>query len=91
MRVRWTAPAAQDLYRITRHIRRDNPTAALEVAKMLYDACESLVNMPHRGRRGRRPDTRELVFTDLPYIAVYRVHKDAVEILHIWHGAQDWR
>jgi plasmid stabilization system protein ParE len=28
MRLRWTAPAAQDLYSITRYIRRDNPTAA---------------------------------------------------------------
>lgn len=91
MRVRWTAPAAKDLYKITQHIRQENPAAALEVAKTLYDGCESLMNMPYRGRKGRRPPTRELVFTALPYIAVYRVLDDAVEILHIWHGAQDWQ
>jgi plasmid stabilization system protein ParE len=31
---------------------------------------------------------RELVFA--PYIAVYRVTGDAVEISRIYHGAQDW-
>lgn len=90
MRVRWTTPAAHDLYRITRRIRRDNPEAAREVAQALYDGCESLATMPYRGRNGRRPNTREFIFPDLPYIAVYRVVEDVVEILHFYHGAQDW-
>jgi plasmid stabilization system protein ParE len=45
MRLRWTAPSVQDLYNITRYIRRDNPTAAREVAKTLYDGCESLIRI----------------------------------------------
>jgi addiction module RelE/StbE family toxin len=91
MRLRWTAPAAQDLYRIAKYIRRDNPNAAREVSRTIYDGCESLVNSPHRGRQGKQAGTRELVFVPLPYIAVYRVTEDVVEILHIWHGAQDRR
>jgi addiction module RelE/StbE family toxin len=88
MRLRWTAPAAQDLYTVTRYIRRDNPNAAREVAKTIYEGCESLITSPHRGRKGKQPGTRELVFSRLKYIAVYRVMEDAVEILHIWHAAQ---
>jgi len=34
-RIRWTAPAAQDLYCITRYIRRNNPEAARDVAKTI--------------------------------------------------------
>jgi plasmid stabilization system protein ParE len=30
-----------------------------------------------------------LVFAPLPYIAVYRVREQTVEILRIYHGAQD--
>lgn len=89
MRIRWTAPAAQDLYRITRYIRRDNPEAARDVAKTLYDGCESLTRSPNRGRNGTEPGTRELVFSPLPYIAVYRVRESVIEIMRIWHGAQD--
>ena len=45
---------------------------------------------PDRGRIGRIAGTRELIFAPLPYIAVYRVNDDAVEILRIYHSAQDW-
>jgi plasmid stabilization system protein ParE len=91
MRLRWTAPAAQHLYSITHYIRRDNPAAARDVAKTIYDGCESPVNSPHRGRKGKQAGTRELVFSPLPYIAAYRVAEDIAEILHIWHGARDRR
>jgi plasmid stabilization system protein ParE len=52
----------------TRYIRRDNPTAAREVAKTIYDSCESLISSPRRGRKGKQPGTRELVFSPLPYL-----------------------
>ncbi|HXM41305.1 MAG TPA: hypothetical protein VN924_08640 [Bryobacteraceae bacterium] len=42
MRPRWTAPAAQYIiYSIAQYIRRDNPTAARDVAKTIYDGCEA--------------------------------------------------
>jgi plasmid stabilization system protein ParE len=31
-----------------------------------------------------------LAFPPLPYIVVYRVVDEAVEISRIFHGAQDW-
>jgi plasmid stabilization system protein ParE len=33
---------------------------------------------------------RELTFAPLPYIVVYQVKLDAIEIPRIFHGAQDW-
>ena len=45
--------------------------------------------MPNRGRRGREGDTRELFVTALPYVAVYRVREQSIEILRIYHAAQD--
>jgi plasmid stabilization system protein ParE len=47
------------------------------------------MTMPSRGRIGRREGTRELALTPLPYIVAYRIRRDAVEILNIWHTAQD--
>ena len=34
--------------------------------------------------------TRELVVPGLPYIVVYRVGSDAVEILRVYHTAMNW-
>lgn len=90
MRVRWTAPAAEDLYNITRYIRQDDREAARRVAKTIYDGCASLRDFPYRARRGRIEGTRELVFPGLPYIVVYRIKDQTVEIDRIYHGAQDW-
>jgi toxin ParE1/3/4 len=90
MRLRWTTPAANDLYTIVERIQRDNPAAASEVAQAIYDGCEGLRRFPYRGRRGRIDGTRELVFPGLPYIVVYRVQGQLVEIARIYHGAQDW-
>jgi addiction module RelE/StbE family toxin len=90
MRVRWTPPAAEDLYNIVKRIQEDNPTAAVEVAEAIYDGCGSLRKFPHRGRSGRIAGTRELVFSGLPYIVVYRIQGRTVEVVRIYHGAQDW-
>jgi len=89
MRLRWTTPAANDLYKIVQHIEHDNPAAALDVAQTLYDGCGSLRKFPYRGRKGRIPGSRELIFPGLPYIVVYQIQDEFVELLRIYHGAQD--
>ena len=68
--------------------REDNPTAALETVKAIYDGCGELRHFPHHGRPGRMSGRRELVFS--PYVAVYQVKENAIEISRIYHGAQDW-
>jgi plasmid stabilization system protein ParE len=69
MRLRWTVPAAHDLYAIVEHIQQDNPAAASEVAEIIYDGCEELRRFPYRGRKGRINGTRELVFPGLPTLS----------------------
>lgn len=88
MEVRWTALAAQDLKNIASYIRQHNPNAARRIAKALYEAAMSLDTFPNRGRPGRIAGTRELAYA--PYVIVYRVRPEAVEILRIYHSAQNW-
>jgi toxin ParE1/3/4 len=90
MRVRWTTNAANDLTRIVERIREDNPAAAQRVAKTIYKGVSALRTFPNRGRIGVVKDTRELVFAPWPYIAVYEIIEDQVQILRIRHASQDW-
>ena len=90
MEVRWSPEAADDLEGIVRRIRRDNPHAARAFADRIFERCASLEIFPNRGRVGRIEQTRELVLAPLPYIIVYRVRSDAVEIVRIYHSAQNW-
>jgi toxin ParE1/3/4 len=91
MQIRWSSLAAEDLERICERIERDNPEAARRVARIIYEGCASLQSFPNRGRASIRMDgRRELLFPPLPYIVVYQVTQEMVEISRIFHGAQDW-
>ncbi|MGH7836364.1 MAG: type II toxin-antitoxin system RelE/ParE family toxin [Candidatus Binataceae bacterium] len=56
----------------------------------MYGSADSLTALPNRGRKGRRPRTRELSVPGLPFVIIHRVGKDAIEIVRILHGAQQW-
>jgi plasmid stabilization system protein ParE len=78
--------AIEDPRHIRAYISKENPTAASRVAVQIVVACDRLDFMPNRGRLGRQPGTRELAMR--PYVIVYRVTLNAVEIVRIWHMAQ---
>jgi len=91
MQIRWTQPAVRDSTNICDYIEeQDTATTAHHVALTIYRSVTSLNKFPHRGRPGRKTETRELVITNLPYIAVCRVRASVVEVVRILHGAQDW-
>jgi addiction module RelE/StbE family toxin len=91
MRIRWTVPAAEDLETIKNYLEKHSPHFAEATVRTIYQRVRSLKTTPYRGRPGHRTGTRELTVTPLPYVVVYAVKAEAVEILHIYHGAQDWR
>ena len=45
---------------------------------------------PGMGKAGRVPKTRELFVADTPYIVIYHVKGNRLEILRIFHGARKW-
>ena len=45
--------------------------------------------MAGAGRPGREEDTREILFPPTPYVAVYRVKERTIEVVRIYHAAQD--
>jgi len=91
MRIRWTAPAADDPENIKNFLLKNHPRFAERTVRTICKRIRSLKASPYGGRPGHRAGTRELPLTPLPYVVVYWVKPDAVEILRVHHGAQDWR
>lgn len=89
MRVRWTPAAAADLQQIGDYLKDHHPHYRQPTMRKLYEAIRSLKNLPYRGRPGREEGTREILFPPLPYVAVYRVTERTIEVIRIYHGAQD--
>jgi toxin ParE1/3/4 len=87
--VQWAPQALDDISRIVSYIAAENPVAASRVARELLVAGDSLATFPRRGRPSVLEGYRELVAIR-PYVIVYRLLADeTVDILRIWHAAQD--
>lgn len=91
MNVVLTNKAIADLTSIGRYISRDNPGRAESFLTELKEACRGLADMPrayalvpgyeeHSIRR--RPYSNYLIF--------YRAEAEAVVVLHVLNGAQDY-
>lgn len=89
MNVRFTQEARDDLAGIAEYISRENPVAARQVVGAIERATGRLSQFPQSGRVGAVETTRELVVPRLPFIAVYRVATDAVEIIAVFHAAKN--
>jgi toxin ParE1/3/4 len=91
MRVRWTVPAADDLEDIKNYLDKHHPRFSVPTVRTIYQRICSLRTAPQQGKPGHRKGTRELPLSPLPYVVVYSVKPEAVEILHIYHGSRNWR
>lgn len=91
----WTEPASDDVDAIAAYIATDNAAAARRVVSAIIDAGDRLAKMP-TGRPGRVNGTYEKMVLRSPYIIAYALQtlpdgEQAVVILHVIHGARDWR
>lgn len=88
MRIRWTPAAITDLRSINDYLTERHPHYRQPTMLSLHETIYSLRQFPNRGRVGVREGTREILFSRLPYVAVYRVREQDVEVLRIYHSAQ---
>lgn len=91
MIVRWTTLAADDLLQISSYTeKRFGPAQARRAAMAIYDAADALKNAPLLGRAGRKPGTRELAIAGFPFLIIYRARNQAVQVVRVLHGSQQW-
>jgi toxin ParE1/3/4 len=88
MPVVFSPEALADLTEIRVYLGDRSPAAASRIAVQLVAACDRLEHLPERGRPGLVTGTRELPAI-WPYVIVYRITFEAVEIVRVWHRSQD--
>jgi toxin ParE1/3/4 len=90
LRVRWTAPALQNKDAQIDYIMARNPYAAARLDEEIITQVINLQVHPELGRAGRVIGTRELYINRTPYLVIYRIGSDTVDILRVLHAAQKW-
>ena len=89
--IEWTEPAIQQLNQSYDYIALTNSeTVAAGIIEHILASVQRLAIFPQSGRRGRVPQTRELVITNTPFIVAYTIQEDRILILAVYHSARQW-
>lgn len=87
--IEWTEQATRQLDQAHDYIALSNSEeVAAQVIRHIAAILQQLATFPMSGRPGRVPGTRELVISNSPFLAAYRIEKEHIVILAIYHGAQ---
>ena len=90
MKVVWSRRAIRHLVCLREFIAKDSESNAALVARRILEAVETLRRHPEIGRPGRIVGTRELVVVGTPYVIPYRVRRERLELIAVFHGRQKW-
>jgi len=89
MKYRISDEAQRDLVGIGQHIAQDNPTRALsfvdEITEKFRLVAERPLSFP--AREEWHPELRSALHR--PYVIVFRIADDHVDIVRVFHGARD--
>ena len=90
MELRWTPSALRDIDDAGNYIAQDHPPAAAGMGRRIVEAVDYLEQHPALGRSGRLRHIRELVVSGTPFIVIYRVRLDVIQVLRVLHHARKW-
>lgn len=88
MRVRFTARALRDLNRINAYILSESPSGAARIGARIRKRANDLAQFPFQGTKSQRQDLFQLYVSQTPYMLIYRVRADEVQIVTIVHTSQ---
>ena len=91
LRVKWSIKALIDFDEAQSYIAHESPDAAVMFGRRIKDAERLLQSNPNIGTTAHLPGARIWVVGRTPYLIVYRVRGDALEIVRLWHGRRDWK
>jgi len=89
-RIAWTRPAQADLRTINDWLTENrDPGYVVRVMSSVRARASFLERFPHAGRPGIHGE-RILRVLYTPYLILYRLNGDRVEILRVRHEREDW-
>jgi plasmid stabilization system protein ParE len=91
MRIVWTPPATGDLETIDDYWADHSAGSAEQVALKIEAAAAFLADFPKAGASLESGLARKWRVGATPYLLVYRIIGDRIEILRVYHERMNWR
>jgi toxin ParE1/3/4 len=89
MKLVWLPRAVADLQHARAYIAEHDPHSARAVAQKIRTLVARLKSHPGMGRPTEMDDIRKISVPGLPYLIPYRVKEQRIEILRVFHTAQE--
>ena len=89
MILRYTPHARGQLERIAEYIAKRDPVASARVGAQIHRTALFLTEFPLLGFKSELNGMHEIVVPRIPYVILYRTKKESVEIIGIYHTAQE--
>lgn len=90
MNLDWLPEADRNRFEQLDYIAQDNPLAAIGQDEEIERQVNMLMLHPKIGRSGRLKGTRELVISRTPFVVIYRVQVNRIEVIRLLHSSQKW-
>lgn len=74
-----------------RRVWQHNPQAALTTRDRIMASLKRLKQFPDSGRSWRVSGCREVVVPGVPYIVIYRIVGETIELLTVFHTSRETR
>ena len=91
MRLIWAEKAVADLQDIADHYAQFDPDLPDELLERIYAAPLILLERPRIGAPIGSYDLRKWLVSGSPFLLLYRIGDDRIEIARVLHGATDWK
>lgn len=88
MRIAWADSARRDFENAIAFLQERSPAGARRIGERILDVVSLLERFPEIAPLSRHRGLRQLVVPRTPYLVIYRVEKDRVEIRAIIHAKQ---
>ncbi len=88
-RVRWRAKALADLQGFHDWLKTIENAKPKRTIARIRAAARSMQRLGDIGRPSKIEGVREFSVRNAPYVIVYRVDDDVIDILAVYHSAQD--
>lgn len=85
-----TIRALQTLSEVLRYYEDQQNGLGARFLRSYDEQIERLRDMPKIGRIGRVFGTRELVMQNFPFLVVYRIRKEYLEIINLIHQSKNY-
>jgi addiction module RelE/StbE family toxin len=91
VKILWTRKASRHLRAAYEYWASQSSVKAGDIMlNRIFTAVELLERFPEARRLGRIDGTRELTILPAPFVVVYRVQPNQIEVIALFHGSRKW-